>query len=93
MLDARFVKPLDEARILELAASCEALLVVEEHSLHGGFGDAVLALLARHGHGRPARALGVRDEVIEHGSPAEVLAELGLDAAGIERAARELLER
>ena len=93
VLDARFVKPMDEARVLELAASCQALLVVEEHSLQGGFGEAVLALLARHGHGRPARAIGVRDEVIEHGSPAQVLAELGLDVAGIELAARELLER
>jgi 1-deoxy-D-xylulose-5-phosphate synthase len=93
VLDARFVKPLDEARILDLAGSCAALLVVEEHSGQGGFGDAVLALLARHRVGRPVRALAVPDRVIEHGSPARVLAELGLDAPGIERAARELLGR
>jgi 1-deoxy-D-xylulose-5-phosphate synthase len=91
VLDARFVKPLDEARILELADGCAALLVVEEHSGQGGFGDAVLALLARSGVERPLRALAVPDQVVEHGSPAQVLAELGLDAEGIERAARELV--
>ena len=57
----------------------------------GGFGDAVLALLQARAVHVPVRALGARDEVIEHGSPAEVLADLGLDTAGIERAARELL--
>ena len=93
VLNARFVKPLDEKRILKLAEHCKALLVVEEHSAMGGFGDAVLAFLASHGVGIPMRKLGVRDEVIEHGSPAEVLADLGLDAAGIERAARELAAR
>jgi 1-deoxy-D-xylulose-5-phosphate synthase len=91
VLNARFVKPLDAERILELARRCARLLVVEEHAGMGGFGDAVLALLQAHGVHVPVRALGARDEVIEHGSPAEVLADLGLDAAGIERAARELL--
>jgi 1-deoxy-D-xylulose-5-phosphate synthase len=93
LLNARFVKPLDEAAILRLAARCARLLIVEEHSAQGGFGELVLALLAAHGVATPVRALGVRDEVIEHGSPAEVLADLGLDAAGIERAARELIGR
>ncbi len=91
VLNARFVKPLDESRILELCARCERVLVVEEHSAMAGFGDAVLSLLAARGVNRPTRALGVRDAVIEHGSPDDVLADLGLDSAGIERAARELL--
>ena len=69
----------------------DALLVTEEHSQRGGFGDAVLALLAEHGVDLPVRRIGVPDRVIEHGSPAEVLAEIGLDVDGIERAARELL--
>ena len=91
VLNARFVKPLDEDRIVELARRCARVLVVEEHTVHGGFGDAVLSLLASRGVTPPLRSLGVPDEVIEHGAPAEVLADLGLDAAGIERAARELL--
>lgn len=91
VLDARFAKPLDEQRILALAERCAALLVVEEHSLYGGFGEAVLALLAQAGVKLPMRALGVPDRVVEHANPAALLAELGLDADGIARAARELL--
>ena len=91
MLNARFVKPLDEERIVELARRCGSVLVVEEHAIQGGFGEAVLSLLASRGVSRPLRSLGVPDQVIEHGAPAEVLADLGLDAAGIERAVRELL--
>jgi 1-deoxy-D-xylulose-5-phosphate synthase len=93
VLNARFAKPLDESWLLDLARRCAALLVVEEHSPMAGFGDAVLALLASHGVRVPMRALGVRDEVIEHGTPAEILAEMGLNAAGIEGAARRLLGR
>jgi 1-deoxy-D-xylulose-5-phosphate synthase len=93
VLNARFAKPLDESWLLDLAQRCAALLVVEEHSPMAGFGDAVLALLASHGVRVPMRALGVRDEVIEHGTPAEILAEMGLNAAGIEGAARRLLGR
>jgi 1-deoxy-D-xylulose-5-phosphate synthase len=92
VLNARFAKPLDEARICDLASRCRAVLVVEEHSAMGGFGDAVLSLLAERGLAdRPVHAIGARDEVIEHGSPAEVLADLGLDTAGIEASARRLL--
>ena len=92
VLDARFVKPMDEEAILAVAQSCGRILVVEEHAEIGGFGEAVLALLAEHKMGVSVRALGVRDAVIEHGSPDDVLADLGLDAVGIERAARELLD-
>ncbi len=67
--------------------------MVEEHSALGGLGEGILALLAARGVHIPMRALGVPDEVIEHGKPAEILAEMGLDAVGIEGAARELLGR
>jgi 1-deoxy-D-xylulose-5-phosphate synthase len=93
VLNARFAKPLDLDRMLELAGRCAALLIVEEHASRGGFGEAVMSALAAAGVGLPMRALGVRDEVVQHGSPDEVLAELGLDTDGIERAARELLGR
>jgi 1-deoxy-D-xylulose-5-phosphate synthase len=93
VLNARFVKPLDAQRISELVRRCGAVLTVEEHSAQGGFGDAVLQLLAERDVCVPARVLGVPDRVIEHGSAGEILAELGLDAAGIARTARELLGR
>jgi 1-deoxy-D-xylulose-5-phosphate synthase len=93
VLNARFVKPLDQAWLARMARTCRALLVVEEHSAIGGFGDAVLAFWASLGVTAPVRAIGVPDRIVEHGDPDEVLAELGLDVAGIERAARELLAR
>ena len=57
----------------------------------GGFGAAVLEVLARGGVQLPVRVLGTPDRIIEHGNPKQVLGELGLDSPGIERAARELL--
>ncbi len=91
VLNARFVKPLDAAWVLELGTRCRAMVVVEEHSGMGGFGDAVAAALLEGGVSVPLRKLGIPDRLIEHGGQAEWMAELGLDAAGIERAARELL--
>ena len=93
VLNGRFAKPLDERWLAEIARRCGALLVVEEHAVLGGFGEAVLAFWASHGVTRPMRAIGVADEVIEHGDPDQVLADLGLDAAGIERAALALCGR
>ena len=93
VLNARFAKPVDAGRIGELARRCGALVVVEEHSAIGGLGDAVLAALAEQRISVPVRELGIPDRVIEHGSQAEWREALGIDAAGIERAARELLGR
>jgi 1-deoxy-D-xylulose-5-phosphate synthase len=93
VLNARFAKPVDARRIAELAKKCGALVVVEEHSPHGGLGDAVVAALASEGASAKVRTIGVADDVIEHGSQGEWREALGLDAAGIERAARELLGR
>ena len=93
VLNARFVKPIDGERIAELAHRCGALVTVEEHSVNAGFGEAVLGALAERGQQVACRVLGVPSRVIEHGKPADFLAQLGLDARGIERAARELLAR
>ncbi len=91
VLNARFVKPLDRGRVLELARRCRAVVTVEEHAGMGGFGGAVLELLADAGISVPTRCLAIPDRVIEHGDPGEIRAELGLDAAGIAAALRELL--
>ncbi len=93
VLNARFAKPVDGRWLADLARRCGALVVIEEHSAIGGFGDAVVASLAEQGVQIPVRTLGIPDKLIEHGSQAEWRAELGLDAAGIERAARELIGR
>ncbi len=82
--DMRFVKPLDEELVLQLARSHEAIVTVEEGSLMGGAGSAVLECLAAHGVVTPALTLGLPDRFIEHGDPAKLLSLCGLDAAGIE---------
>jgi len=89
VLNARFVKPLDADGIVALARRTRVVVTVEEHALQGGFGSAVLEALAAAGIERPVRCLGVPDRLIEHGSPADLRAELGLDAPGIAQAVRE----
>ncbi len=88
VLNARFVKPLDRDRILELARRCRVLVTVEEHSLRGGFGSAVLELLAEEGIRVPVKLLGVPDALIEHG---ETIATVGIAAADIRAAVASLV--
>ncbi|MBL8341795.1 MAG: 1-deoxy-D-xylulose-5-phosphate synthase [Rubrivivax sp.] len=87
--DMRFAKPLDEALVLELARTHALLVTVEEGCIAGGAGAAVLECLAAAGVGVPVLTLGLPDQFIEHGDPAKLLALLGLDASGIEKAVRE----
>jgi 1-deoxy-D-xylulose-5-phosphate synthase len=89
VVNARFVKPLDEELILRVADSVGALVTVEEHVLAGGFGSAVLELLAAHGRRVPVERLGVPDLFVEHGKQAAMRALFDIDAAGIARRALE----
>jgi 1-deoxy-D-xylulose-5-phosphate synthase len=90
VLDARFVSPLDEAAVLE-AAACGRVVVVEEGTTHGGLGGAVLEVLAARGMGTRVKLLGMPDTFVPHGEARVQRAELGLDAAGLRRAALALL--
>ncbi|WP_287029448.1 1-deoxy-D-xylulose-5-phosphate synthase [Pseudomonas sp. UBA6310] len=93
VVDMRFVKPLDEALLRELADSHELLVSIEEGSVMGGAGSAVNEFLAREGLLKPILNLGLPDRYVEHAKPAEMLAECGLDEAGIEAAIRHRLAR
>ena len=84
----RFVKPLDEALVVRLARSHDALVTVEEGVLAGGAGSAVGETLLAAGLSVPLLRLGLPDAFIEHGEPQQLLALLGLDATGIEAAIR-----
>ncbi|MBF8780092.1 1-deoxy-D-xylulose-5-phosphate synthase [Pseudomonas fulva] len=88
VVDMRFVKPLDEALVRELAASHELLVTIEENAIMGGAGAAVGEFLAREALLKPLLHLGLPDLYVEHAKPAQMLAECGLDAAGIEAAVR-----
>jgi 1-deoxy-D-xylulose-5-phosphate synthase len=93
VLNARFAKPLDADAIVGLARRCGALVTIEEHTQHGGFGGAVLELLAEAGVAVKTRCLAVPDRVVEHGDPGAQRAAFGLDPAGIEGAVSALLGR
>ena len=86
--DMRFVKPLDSALVEELAAAHALLVTVEENVVAGGAGTAVQEHLAAAGVQVRLLHIGVPDEFIQHGTPAELLAQCGLDAAGIARQIR-----
>ena len=89
VLNMRFIKPLDEALILEIAGRHAALVTLEENAVQGGAGSAVAEVLAAEGVTVPLMQIGIPDRFIEHGSRDSSLAAAGLDAAsvsaGIER--------
>ncbi|MEX2091030.1 MAG: 1-deoxy-D-xylulose-5-phosphate synthase [Pirellulales bacterium] len=93
VLNARFVKPLDADTILRAIRECGFVVTVEEAALAGGFGSAVLEAASQAGIDTSrVRRLGIPDQFIEHGERGELLADLGLDAAGIAAACRTLAE-
>jgi 1-deoxy-D-xylulose-5-phosphate synthase len=79
----RFVKPLDDALVAELAANHDLLVTVEENVVMGGAGSAVLESLQRQRIKAPVLQLGLPDRFIDHGDPALQLASCGLDKDGI----------
>ncbi len=93
VVDMRFVKPLDEALVSELTASHDLLVTIEENSVMGGAGSAVSEFLAGQGTLKPMLHLGLPDSYVEHARPDQMLAECGLDEAGIEAAVRRRLEK
>jgi 1-deoxy-D-xylulose-5-phosphate synthase len=92
VFNARFVKPLPAEQLLALAASQPFMLLVEENALPGGFGSAVLELLADHDalSNLRVRRLGVPDRFVEHGSQKELRARLGINRDGILKALHAL---
>ena len=86
VVNMRWAKPLDIDLLLKIAADHDALVTVEEGAIMGGAGSAVSETLHAAGVLKPVLHLGLRDEFIEHGDPAKLLAMQGLDAIGIEAA-------
>jgi len=86
LVNMRFVKPLDETLILELAKSHDAFVTLEDNAIAGGAGSAVAECLAAHGIVKPILHLGLPDAYLEHGSREEVLSMAGLDLPGIRHA-------
>ena len=89
VVNMRWVKPLDTELLLQLAATHEAVVTLEEGCIQGGAGSAVCEALSAAGLCLPVLQLGLPDVFIEHGDPAKLLALQGLDAQGIEQAVRQ----
>jgi 1-deoxy-D-xylulose-5-phosphate synthase len=92
VVNARFVKPLNEALILEMAHTTGKIVTVEEHALQGGFGSAVLEMLQSHSMFQvQVRCLGLPDQYIEQGSQHLLRQRYSLDADGIQRTVLAML--
>ncbi len=91
--NCRFVKPLDEKRIVELVRAVPRVITVEENVRQGGFGSAVLECLSDAGvTGFCLKRVGIPDAFVEHGPQAMLRKKYGIDAAGIAEAAGELVK-
>lgn len=88
--DMRFVKPLDTELVEQLANTHDYLITLEENAIAGGAGSAVLEHLSAQGITTPCRVQGIPDRYIEHASPAQQLAEVGLDTASLTALIQEL---
>ncbi|HYW56489.1 MAG TPA: 1-deoxy-D-xylulose-5-phosphate synthase [Polaromonas sp.] len=85
VVNMRWAKPLDTGLLLEVVGAHDVLVTVEEGAVMGGAGSAVAEALAEAGIHKPLQHLGLLDEFTEHGDPAKLLSQQGLDAAGIEQ--------
>jgi 1-deoxy-D-xylulose-5-phosphate synthase len=92
VIDARFVKPLDRELLLEAAGHYDQLMTIEDGALTGGFGAAVVELLADEGAMTPVVRLGIPDAFIEHGKPEDLHEQCGYSVEAIVRRVRELVQ-
>lgn len=91
VVNMRFVKPLDRKMIAEIAASHELIVTLEENVVAGGAGAGINEALSELGYVLPTLNLGLPDEHLVHGSPQQMLADVGLDATSIEKRIRKVL--
>ncbi|HRP55351.1 1-deoxy-D-xylulose-5-phosphate synthase [Agriterribacter sp.] len=89
--DMRFAKPLDENLLHEVFTKFNKVITVEDGTVQGGFGSAVLEFMAMHHYGAEVKMLGMPDHVIEQGTSRELQKECGYDAPAIAAAVREMM--
>ena len=89
VVNMRFIKPLDCALVRELAATHDLLVSIEENALIGGAGAEVARCLEESASSARLLRIGLPDEFVDHGDPAQLIADVGLDAAGILRQIQE----
>jgi 1-deoxy-D-xylulose-5-phosphate synthase len=81
--DMRFAKPIDETMLHEVFAKFDKIITVEDGSIQGGFGSAILEFMNEHNYKATVKILGIPDRLVEHGTPKQLYNEIGIDANGI----------
>ncbi|HMH24073.1 MAG TPA: 1-deoxy-D-xylulose-5-phosphate synthase [Puia sp.] len=90
--DMRFVKPLDEGMLHEVFHKYDRIITVEDGTVIGGFGSAIIEFQSEHNYKATVKILGIPDRIVEHGTLKELQRECGFDAAGIASAVREMMK-
>lgn len=90
--DIRFVKPLDEELLHEVFQKYQKVITVEDGTVMGGMGTAVLEFMAAHQYQADVHILGIPDRLVEHGTPKQLYSEIGIDAQGIANTVRKICQ-
>lgn len=88
--DLRFVKPLDEDLLHEVFSNFNKIITVEDGTVVGGFGSAILEFMNTHGYKADVKIMGIPDRLVEHGTPKELYNEIGIDANAIAKLIRQM---
>ena len=89
--DLRYLKPLDETMLHEIARKFKQIVTIEDGVIQGGFGSAVLEFFSDNGYNIKVKRLGIPNTFVEHGTPEELYSMLGLDVKGITTSIRDLI--
>ncbi len=90
--DMRFAKPIDEELLHEVFAKFDKIVTIEDGTVVGGFGSAVLEFMAAHNYKAEVKIMGIPDALVEHGTPKQLYEEIGIDANGIAKTVREMMD-
>jgi len=90
--DMRFAKPLDEQMLHEVFAKFNKIITIEDGTIVGGIGSAILEFMNEHGYKADVKIMGIPDALVEHGTPKQLYAEIGIDANGIANMLRSFVE-
>jgi 1-deoxy-D-xylulose-5-phosphate synthase len=90
--DMRFVKPLDEALLHEVFGKYDKVITVEDGTVTGGFGSAILEFMAQYNYKAEVKILGIPDRIVEHGTPKELYHECHYDAQAIKETVLNMMK-
>jgi 1-deoxy-D-xylulose-5-phosphate synthase len=90
--DMRFAKPIDEEMLHEVFEKFNKIITIEDGTIVGGFGSAVLEFMNEHGYKADVKIMGIPDRLVEHGTPKQLYDEIGIDANGIANVLRSFVE-